>query len=53
MNYSLTITGLVTILLAQFVPMEEVETVLEAVGILVAWYGRIRLQDLTWYGQRK
>lgn len=50
---SLTISGLIIIILSQFVPAEEVETVMEAVGILMSWYGRIRLDDLTWLGLRK
>ena len=52
MNYSLTISGLVVLVLSQFVPAEEAETVLEAVGILVAWYGRFRVGDISWYGKK-
>lgn len=37
---SKTITGLLLIIAAQFLPMEEVELVLEAIGVIVAWYGR-------------
>ena len=50
---SLTISGLIIIILSQFVPTEEVETVMEAVGIIVSWYGRIRLADVDLFGFRK
>lgn len=50
---SITITGLIIIVLSQFVPAEEVETVMEAVGILMSWYGRVRLADVDLFGFRK
>ena len=50
---SITITGLIIIVLSQFVPAEEVETVMEAVGILMSWYGRDRLADVDLCGFRK
>lgn len=50
---SLTITGLIVLIVSQFVPAEEVQTVIEAIGIIIAWYGRIRLADITWFGSRK
>lgn len=50
---SLTISGLLVIILSQFVPSEEVETVMEAIGIIMSWYGRIRLADLDVFGFRK
>ena len=50
---STTIIGLVVLVLSQFVPVEEVESVMEAVGIIIAWYGRIRLGDLHIWGGRK
>jgi len=50
---SKTILGLITIVLAQFVPVEELNTVLEAVGILLAWYGRYQLGDISPLGLRK
>lgn len=54
---SLTITGLLTTVLAIWFPIEEVSKLLDAsltiAGILLAWYGRIRIGDITWYGVRK
>lgn len=50
---SITITGLIILLVSQFVPAEEVETVMEAVGIIIAWYGRYRLGDISIFGSRK
>lgn len=50
---SLTITGLIVAICSQFVPAEEVQVVMEAVGIIIAWYGRYRLGDLTLFGSRK
>jgi hypothetical protein len=49
---SLTITGLVVLIASQFVPAEEVQLVLEAVGVIVAWYGRWRLGDISVVGLR-
>jgi hypothetical protein len=50
---SLTITGLIIAVLSQFIPAEEAQTIVEALGIIVAFYGRVRLGDLTWFGLRK
>lgn len=50
---STTIIGLVVLVLSQFVPVEEVEKVMEAVGIIIAWYGRVRLGDISLWGVRK
>jgi len=50
---SKTILGLITVVLAQFVPVEELNTVLEAVGILLAWYGRYAVGDISIFGARK
>lgn len=52
-NISVTITGLLLILLSQFAPVEEVEVVLEAIGIIIAWYGRVRIGDIKVWGVRK
>jgi hypothetical protein len=49
---SLTITGLILLIASQFVPAEEVQLVLEAVGVIVAWYGRWRLGDISVVGLR-
>ena len=50
---SKTIIGLITILLAQFVPVEELNLVLEAIGVLIAWYGRYSIGDISLLGTRK
>lgn len=50
---SLTITGLLVVILSQFVPIEEAETVIGAIGIIISWFGRFRLGDLTLLGTRK
>jgi len=50
---SATIIGLLTLIGAQFVPVEEIEKVIEAIGILLAWYGRYRIGDITILGIRK
>ena len=50
MNYSLTIVGLITLIASQFVPVEELETVMQAVGIIIAWYGRWRQGDISIVG---
>ena len=54
-NYSMTITGIIVMILSQFAPeMEvqsvEVETILAAIGIIVAWYGRWRQGDVSIVG---
>ena len=54
---SLTIRAVIASILAQFVPIEEVNQFLDAIvtiGLLgLAWYGRWRVGDITWYGSRK
>lgn len=50
---SLTITGLLIAILSQFIPLEDAQTIMSAVGIIVAFWGRYRIGDLTWYGTRK
>ena len=51
---SKTIIGLLTVVLSQFVPVEELEVVLQALGILLAWYGRVQaVENITWYGMKK
>ena len=47
---SVTITGLLTIIISEFVPVEELEVVLTAIGIVVAWYGRYRLGGISLLG---
>jgi len=53
MNFSLTITGLLTLILSQIVPVEELEVVLEAAGILMTWYGRYRAGGINVFGVKK
>ena len=54
---SITITGIVTMLLAQVLPLEEVNPFVDAVALIVTtltiWYGRYRIGDITWWGGRK
>lgn len=50
---SVTITGLALAILSQFIPMEEAQTIASALGIIIAWYGRYRIGDITWFGTRK
>jgi hypothetical protein len=57
---SVTITGLIaTILALVFEPNEAAEITklidqaLVVLGILLAYYGRYRIGDITWYGKRK
>jgi len=59
MNQSLTITGIAVFVLAQvFTPEEANQLVdagfalLNAVGILMAYFGRYRQGDITWYGRK-
>lgn len=52
-NFSLTMTGLMAVIFAEFVPQAELEVVIQAIGILVAWYGRYRMGDLKPWGIRK
>ena len=49
-KYSLTIVGLITLVASQFVPAEELQTVMQAVGIILAWYGRWRQGDISIVG---
>lgn len=54
---SLTIKALIIAIVAQFLPLEEVSTFVDAIitiGTLgAAWYGRIRLGDVDFLGFRK
>jgi len=55
MNYSMTIVGVIVMIASQFAPeMEvqsvEVETILAAIGIIVAWVGRFRQGDISIVG---
>ena len=50
---SLTISGLIIVILSQFIPAEEAQTIATAIGLLFSYWGRIRVGDLTWYGARK
>jgi hypothetical protein len=54
---SLTYTGILAMLLAYFLPIEQAGEVAEAlvliVTALVGLYGRYRLRDLTLFGKRK
>ena len=51
----MTIVGVIVMIASQFAPeMEvqsvEVETILAAIGIIVAWYGRWRQSDISILG---
>ncbi len=57
---SVTITGLIGMILALVFSPEETDTILKfidqailVVGILLTYYGRIRVGDLKWWGGRK
>lgn len=61
---SLTITGIIITLimfLGETVGVEVVEADLQTtittlgqlIGILIAWYGRVRVGDIGWLGKRK
>ena len=52
-SFSLTITGLLVVVLAEFLPVEEVEVVGQAIGIIIAWFGRYRVGDIALTGKRK
>lgn len=56
-NFSLTIIGLLAVILSQVfdaqIANDLAADLVTLVGILVAWYGRWRKGDLTWYGARK
>ena len=57
---SLTFTGIITILLTQFlgdnVASGDIEAFINVFGLIigaaVAWYGRYRHGDITWYGSK-
>lgn len=55
--YSTTFIGLLTVILAQFlapeVAGELAADVVLIVGLIVTWWGRYRIGDLTVYGKRK
>lgn len=50
---STTILGLIIVIAAQFVPMEEIQKVIEGLGILMSWYGRFKIGDISPLGIRK
>lgn len=50
---SVTIAGLIIAVLSQFIPVEEAQTIATAIGLLMSYWGRYRMGDLTWYGTRK
>ena len=51
---SKTIIGLIIIVMGQFVPAEELSVVMEAIGIVLAWYGRIvAVDNVNWLGLKK
>lgn len=54
---SLTIGGIITMLLSQILPLEEVAPFVDAVVLIgttaMIWWGRYRLGDITWWGGRK
>ncbi len=54
---SLTIRTILGAIMVQFLPVEEVNQFLDAaitvVLLLTAWYGRVRVGDITWWGKRK
>lgn len=54
---SLTITGLITLVLSQFLPLEEVSPFVDSAALiittLVIWYGRYRQGDINWFGGKK
>lgn len=57
---SLTITGIISMVLSLILTPEETDIVLSFIeqallvaGIVLAYWGRYRLGDITWYGARK
>ena len=54
---SVTIIGLLTIILSNYFPSTDVTAFIQAggtlVGLLISWYGRYRQGDITWYGIKK
>lgn len=49
-NISVTIVGILAIVLSNFFPEGEVQTLIEAIGVIIAWYGRIRRGDINLLG---
>lgn len=56
-NYSVTLIGVLTVLLSNFISPEIAgelaSDIVLVIGIIVAWYGRWRQGDITWYGMKK
>jgi hypothetical protein len=54
---SLTITGIITMLLSQWMPLEEVGPFVDSAALIITtiviWYGRYRQGDITWWGAKK
>lgn len=50
---SKTIASLITLVLSQFVPVEEIEVVIEAAVIVYLWYLRYKAGDISLMGLRK
>jgi len=50
---SKTIASLITLILSQFVPVEEIELVIEAVIVVYLWYLRYKAGDISLFGVRK
>lgn len=49
---SKTIAGLIIAILSQFVPAEEVQTVVLAIGITLTWWTRFSRGDINVFGKR-
>lgn len=50
---SKTISSLIVLILSQFVPVEEVQLVVEALTVLYLWYLRYQAGDISLMGTRK
>lgn len=54
---SLTITGLITLVLSQFLPLEEVSQFVDSAALVITslmiWYGRYRQGDISLWGVKK
>lgn len=57
---SMTITGVLAVLLSSIVTPEETDTIISFIdqlilvaGIVAAYWGRYRQGDITWWGARK
>lgn len=57
---SLTITGIISMFLSLILTPEETDVIMSfieqgllVVGIVLAYWGRYRIGDITWYGARK